>query len=78
MKFSLKSLVAVLVAGASIVSASLHESPTLFGRQNDMYGKQCFTDDDCSGICQCSQPAEWGWKCVDFDPNPPMSTSLGA
>ncbi|KAI1401110.1 hypothetical protein F4819DRAFT_486890 [Hypoxylon fuscum] len=74
MKFSLGSIaVVLLVAGSSIVSVSFdthHKSPTLFNRQDDLCGKQCFYDEDCSGTCQwCSRPAEWGWTCVDFDPN---------
>ncbi|KAI0105587.1 hypothetical protein F4776DRAFT_472014 [Hypoxylon sp. NC0597] len=67
MKFSLISLATFL----AIVSGT----PALFDRQNDSCGKQCDTDDDCSGSCHwCSQPAEWAWTCVDFDPNTPTTS----
>ncbi|KAI1393166.1 uncharacterized protein F4822DRAFT_383732 [Hypoxylon trugodes] len=63
----------------TILAASLRvtfASPTLFSRQNDLCGKQCWIDDDCSGTCQwCSQPAQWKWQCVDFDPHPPTTSA---
>ncbi|KAI1105660.1 hypothetical protein F4804DRAFT_303635 [Jackrogersella minutella] len=71
MKFQLVSLAAILATGVSVVSAT----PTIASRQDDFCGKQCSTNADCSGTCQwCSQPAEWQWQCVDFDPNSPTTS----
>ncbi|KAI0378691.1 hypothetical protein F5Y04DRAFT_143595 [Hypomontagnella monticulosa] len=72
MRLYILYLSAILAASSSIVSAS----PTLFSRQDESCGKSCWTDDDCSGTCHwCSQPAQWRWQCVDFNPNPPPTTT---
>ncbi|KAI1140077.1 hypothetical protein F5Y05DRAFT_305872 [Hypoxylon sp. FL0543] len=61
MKFTVSSVVSVLLAAVQVVSATPLQADA-------SCGKTCTEASDCTGTCNyCSKPAEDRWQCRDFD-----------